>query len=178
MDQFCAWKEGRQQPQVQVVLRHLVHDAKGRGTSRAKFLQVPCGNAASGLTVQPAQTLDGGQTFATQRGKAVASQRGLARAEDLGMAGQDLLDERRAGARQPHDEHRQFALQAEAAHALKERRTANLDQPRDERVVSRRIVLLAVPAPLRELQGVAPGEVFGGLGIVAQRVEDLRHTEV
>ena len=102
----------------------------------------------------------------------------LPRAEDLGMAGQDLLDERRAGSRQPHDEHRDLAFQPKAADPLEEIRRADRDHPGDEKLVLFRVVLLAALAPLGQLQRVAPIEVLGGLGILAPRVQDLGQAEV
>ena len=46
------------------------------------------------------------------------------------------------------------------------------------RLVLSRVVLLAALAPLGQLQGVAPSEVLGGLGILAPRVQDLGQAEV
>ena len=94
------------------------------------------------------------------------------------MAGEDLLDERRAGSRQPHDEHRKFAIQAEAADPLEEGRRAGRDHAVDKKLVAFRVVLPAALAPLGQLQGVAAIEVLGGLGILADRVEDLGQAEV
>ena len=82
--------------------------------------------------VQAAKALDGICTLSAERGHGVAGQLDLSRAEDPGMAGQDLLDERRAGSRQPHDEHRKFAFQPKAADPREEIRRADVDHPGDE----------------------------------------------
>ena len=74
------------------------------------------------------------------------------------MAGQNLLDERRAGSRQPDDEHRQLAFQPEAANPKPHReeiRRAGRDHLADEKLVGFRVVVLVALAPLGELQGVA-----------------------
>ena len=139
---------------------------------------MPRSETVGRLAVQLAKALDGVCTLSAERGHGVAGQFDLPRAEDLGMAGQDLLDERRAGSRQPHDEHREFAFQPKAADPLEEIRRADRDHPGDERLVLFRVVLLAALAPLGQLQGVAPIEVLGGLGILAPRVQDLGQAEV
>ena len=144
----------------------------------AKSLQVPRSETAGRLAVQLAKALDGVCALSAERGHGVAGQSDLPRAEDLGVAGQDLLDERRAGSRQPHDEHRQFAFQPKAADPLEEIRRADRDHLGDERLVLFRVVLLAALAPLGQLQRVAPIEVLGGLGILAPRVQDLGQAEV
>ena len=91
--------------------------------------------------VQPAKGLDGVGALFAERGHGVAGQLDLPRAEDLGVAGQDLLDERGAGSRQPHDEDRQLAFQPEAADPREELRRADCDHPGDEqtRTLSGRI---------------------------------------
>ena len=144
----------------------------------AKSLQVPRSETLGRLAVQLAKALDGVCALSAERGHGVAGQFDLPRAEDLGMAGQDLLDERRAGSRQPHDEHRELAFQPKAADPLEEIRRADRDHPGDERLVLFRVVLLAALAPLGQLQRVAPIEVLGGLGILAPRVQDLGQAEV
>ena len=60
----------------------------------------------------------------------------LSRAEDLGMARQDLFDERCSRPRQSQHEHRNFAIVAGPAEPLEEFRRANLDEPRNQRLVS------------------------------------------
>ena len=94
------------------------------------------------------------------------------------MAGEDLLDQRCARPRQPHDEHRQFAFQPEAADPLEEIRRAGRDHLADEKLVGFRIVVLAALAQLGDLQRVGLGEVRGGLGILAPPVQDLSQSEV
>ena len=94
------------------------------------------------------------------------------------MAGQYLLDERRAGSRQPHDEHRNFALQPKAPDSLEEIRRTDRDHPADEQFVLFWVVLLATLAPLGQLHRVAPSKVFGGFSILAPRVQDMGQAEV
>ena len=112
--------------------------------------------------------------------RVLAGQFDLARGEDLGVAGQDLLDERRAGSRQAHDEDREFAFQVSAKPRTRAKKSGvqTAIMPGDERLVLLGVVRLAALAPLGQLQGVAPREVLGGLGIFAPRVEDLGQAEV
>jgi hypothetical protein len=53
-----------------------------------------------------------------KRNHGIVSQFDLSNAEDPGIAGQDLRDERRAGSRQPHNEHWYLAFRPEAAEGI------------------------------------------------------------
>ena len=94
------------------------------------------------------------------------------------MAGQYLLDERRAGSRQAHDEDRDFAFQPEATDPLEEIRRADCNHLGDKKFALFRIVRLAALAPRGQLQSVAPIQVLGGFSILAPRVQDLGQAEV
>ena len=94
------------------------------------------------------------------------------------MAGQDLFDERGAGSRQPHDEHRKFAIQAEAADPLEEGRRAGRDDAVDKKLVAFRVVL---PAALRHsdnCRALARSRCWAASAYSPDRVEDLGQAEV
>jgi hypothetical protein len=116
--------------------------------SIAKSLQVPRSQTAGRLAVQRPRPSMKSTPCPPSAARVSLGQFDLPRAEDLGVAGQYLLDERRAGSRQPHDEHRELAFQPEAADALEEIRRADRDHPGDEQLVLFRVVLLAALAPL------------------------------
>ena len=176
VDQPRSGKQGRQEPQVQVVVGHLVGDAQGPGIQLAELLKVPLRHPPHGGTVQAADA-GAGRLFdiedARQRVEGLAAQSQLAGPENLRMAGQDLLDQRGSRARQPHDEHRPLAVEAEASNALevsgRERRQQAIDKPR----VVRGIVPPAALLRVRKTEGVALARMVRGLFKIAPGIEDL-----
>ena len=137
------------QAQVQVVVGHLVGDAQGAGVQLAELLQVPLRHAAArrhGPGGRRRRWPSLRHQDAGQRVEGLAAQAQLAGPEDLRVAGQDLLDQRGARARQADDEHGPLAVEAEAANALEEVGRKGGQQAIDKPRVVRGIV---PPAALR-----------------------------
>ena len=95
--------------------------------------------------------------------EALAGQRDLAGPVDLGVAGEDLLDQGRARARQPDDEDGPGRLESRAGQPLEKAPRERRDQAVDEAPVLRRLV---GTTPARELvQGEGVGLLEAGGGV-------------
>ena len=107
MNELRPRKEARQQPQKQVVVRHLVDDAKGRADSARSLSK--CREARRWAVSRSNWRRPSRESVPCPPRAAMVSSASLISPapKTWRVAGQDLLDERRAGARQPHDKHRE-----------------------------------------------------------------------
>ncbi len=179
MDELRLRKEKGQETQIHVVVRHLVRDAIGGIVQHAQFGQVPVGDPPQGGGVEVFQ---GGQALgfaaAGREGlEVLASVAQLAGAENLRMAGQDLLDQGGARARQAEDEHRPFAVQPPAIHALEQLRRERGHDPIHKPCVVVGVPALTPPRATGLVQSVRVTEAFAGPLVAAVGVVDLGQAE-
>ena len=180
MNENSLWEQSREKAKIHVIIRHFVHDPVcSAAVESCQRVEVPLGYAADRGRIQMGHARQR-RIGAAQHGRQVLE--GLARSAQLAgtvnawMAGKNLLDERRARARQAEDEHGPFGVQPSAGDPREKVRRERLQQPVHELLVFGRDV---VPTALCRFQGQRIGlaQTVSGAGEFTTGVENVGQTK-